>query len=169
MKTNAHHYEAAFESYLRGRGWPFVGVDESRRTVFADATLKSFDLLIYGDAGRHLIVDLKGRKFPAGRRGGRRWENWVTREDLRSLMAWERAFGAGFSAVLVFAYWLQGPPERSPFDDVHFHRGWFYAFTGIAVAAYADASRPRSGRWGTCSMPGADFAGTVRDVSAFLE
>lgn len=83
-----HHYEQAFETFLRSRRIPYVAVDEARRallpedhslrlTVADDAgersqALKSFDFVIYGQDGvrptdpsqpANLLVEIKGRKI----------------------------------------------------------------------------------------------------------
>ena len=173
MAHRDNHYEAAFEDYLRCRGWPYVAVDETKKAIFADAKIKSFDFLVYSSAGPNLLVDVKGRKFPdsirgAKRGGGKAWENWVTREDVDGLTEWEKVFGAGFHAVLVFAYWLQGPPQRAPFADVHLFRQRHYAFAGVTMAEYVTAAKPRSTKWQTLAMPGGELAKRARDVAAFL-
>jgi hypothetical protein len=168
MKRSVH-YEAAFESYLRAKGWPYVVVDEAKKAVFADLSVKSFDFLVYSSAGPNLLVDVKGRKFPDGAAArSRAWENWVTREDLESLAEWERIFGEGFLAVLVFAYWLQGPPQRAPFEDVHFFRQRHYAFAAIRLGDYAPAVRSRSPSWQTVAVPPVAFRRSVRDLASFL-
>ena len=76
------HYEAAFEDYLRSKGLPYVAVDEAKRAIFAGASIKSFDFLVYSASGPNLLADVKGRKFPdaiPGRKRGasQAWENWV--------------------------------------------------------------------------------------------
>lgn len=166
------HYEAAFEDYLRCKGWPFVAVDEAKRAAFAGAGLKNFDYVVYSASGPNLLVDVKGRKFPdsagPGRAASRAWENWVTREDIEGLAQWEGVFGYGFEAMLVFAYWLQGPPERTPFHDVHFFRQRHYAFAAVRLADYSSAARPRSAKWRTLTMPAAQFRQAVRDIADFL-
>jgi len=167
------HYEAAFEDYLRARGWPYVAVDDAKKAVFAGAALKSFDFLVYSSSGPNLLVDVKGRKFPdsGGPRkstASRAWENWVTRQDVEGLREWEKVFGQGFVATLVFAYWLQGPPQRAPFQDVHVFRQKHYAFVAIPLEDYLTSARPRSAKWQTIAMPTADFCKTARDVAAFL-
>ncbi len=168
------HYEVAFEDYLRGRGWPYVAVDEAKKAVFAGVPIKSFDFVVYSTTGPNLLVDVKGRKFPDSGPGRRKtqarpWENWVTREDLDGLSEWETVFGDGFQAVLVFAYWLQGPPQRAPFEDVHLLRGKHYAFQALALGDYITAARPRSAKWQTVALPAKRFQGLARDVSWFLE
>jgi hypothetical protein len=167
------HYEQAFEDYLRCRALPYVAVDETRKKAFAEARLKNFDFVVYSAVGPNLLVDIKGRKFPdlsvTGRkRSGRAWENWVTREDLEGLTQWEAIFGDGFRAVLVFAYWLQGPPAKTPFADVHVYRGRHYAFSAIPLDEYRAAAKPRSAKWQTLTMPAEPFRQAVCDVSELL-
>jgi len=173
MARRSVHYEAAFESYLQAKGWPYVLVDEAKKTVFADSAIKSFDFLVYSSTGPNLLVDVKGRKFPDSARPAsgapsRAWENWVTREDIDSLREWERIFGGDFVAMLVFAYWLQGPPQRSPFEDVHFFRRRHYAFAAIALGDYVEAVRPRSAKWQTVSMASGQFRRLAADLATFL-
>ena len=167
------HYEAAFEDYLRAKGWPYIAVDEAKKAIFAGVSIKNFDFLVYSGTGRNMLVDVKGRKFPdaAGRRkrgSSRAWENWITREDIDGLVEWEKVFGPDFFAVLVFAYWLQGPPARSPFDDVHWFREKHYAFVGIPLGDYVTAANPRSAKWHTLAMPAAAFSKQTRDIASFL-
>lgn len=167
------HYEAAFEDYLRAQGWPYVAVDEAKKAVFGDVAIKSFDFLVYSASAENLLVDVKGRKFPdlsPGRRAkaSRSWENWVTREDVEALGEWEKVFGDDFCAVLVFAYWLQGPPQYAPFEDVHWFRKRHYAFQAIGLREYVHSARPRSRKWQTLSVPSADFRRGVRDVADWL-
>jgi hypothetical protein len=173
MAHRDNHYEAAFEDYLRAKGWPYVAVDEAKKAIFVSAALKSFDFVVYSSTGPNLIVDVKGRKFPdtsGGKSRGpaRVWENWVTRGDVEGLQQWQEVFGSAFVAVLVFAYWLQGPPQRAPFGDVHVFRERQYAFLGIPLAAYLTAARPRSAKWQTVAVPAARFARAAADVSTFL-
>lgn len=173
MADRSNHYEAAFEDYLRTKGWPYIAVDETKKAVFAASTVKSFDFLVYSASGPNLLVDVKGRKFPAptpGRQRGasRMWENWITQQDADGLTEWQRVFGDGFVAVLVFAYWLQGPPQRSPFADVHWHRKSHYAFLAVRLNDYLSAARTRSGKWQTMGVPAKLFAEMAGDVASFL-
>jgi hypothetical protein len=172
MARRRVHYEAAFEDYLRARGWPYVAVDEAKKAVFAGAAIKSFDFLVYSATGANLLVDVKGRKFPdspAGRRAASRaWENWITRDDVEGLRRWQEVFGRDFAATLVFAYWLQGPPQRAPFEDVHCWRGRHYAFAAIGLEDYVSLARPRSAKWQTICVAGPQFAQSVGDVATLL-
>lgn len=120
--TDGAHYEAAFEDALRAAGWPYVRVDDQKRSILAGTTIKSFDFLVHPPGGGGWLVDVKGRKFPYSSRGlqpapmptaasrdlsesgndfplspGRSttthlWENWVTDDDLAGMAAWERTF-----------------------------------------------------------------------------
>src|SRR5687767_11699436 len=109
------HYELAFEHYLRANQIPYVAVDEAKRALraaplkdsngldhTAPARLKSFDFVVYSQAGPNLLVDLKGRKH-AGR-GGRSMQNWVTADDVDGLAEWATIFGGGFEPAFVFMF-----------------------------------------------------------------
>ena len=84
MAQRRHHYEHAFEAYLRERRVPYVAVDEARKALLPhahahasgdaamepgpakdEAALKSFDFVIYGQ-GSNLLIEVKGRRI--GRR-----------------------------------------------------------------------------------------------------
>ncbi len=84
-----HHYEQAFEEYLRTRRVPYVAVDEAKKALLPDGallrvrdeaadtdtsserSLKSFDLVVYGPR-EHLLVEVKGRRIaPRTLRGAR--------------------------------------------------------------------------------------------------
>ncbi len=171
MAHRSIHYEAAFEDYLRRKGWPYVAVDEAKKAAFGDLFLKSFDFVVYSETGPNLLVDVKGRKFPdpARHRGSsRRWENWITRDDVEGLQEWEKVFGDGFRALITFGYWLQGSPRLSPFQEVHLFRKRAYGFVGIWLSEYLDMARPRSERWQTLSAPMADFRRAARYMDDFL-
>ncbi len=158
--TKRHiHYEAAFEDYLRSQGIPYIPVDEQRKVIFAGARVKSFDFLVYRDGGEKWIVDVKGRKYPYVTEANRRyWENWVTRDDLAGLASWQEAFGAGFLAVFVFAYWLTDDDLlRRPTPHVHPYGDQRYAFLCITLDAYRSQCRPRSDKWDTVTLPTAVF------------
>lgn len=173
MARRSVHYEAALEDCLRGRGVPYVAVDEAKKALFGRAAIKSFDFVIYSDAGPNLLVDVKGRKFPAAAPGQkcarpRTWENWATRDDVESLFRWQGVFGSEFYPLLVFAYWLQGPPGGGPFEDVYVFRERHYAFLAIPLERYVALARPRSAKWRTISVPSAAFVKEIRPLSHWL-
>jgi hypothetical protein len=170
MAQRRHHYELAFEHYLRERRVPYLAVDEARKALLPGGAppaaggpaLKSFDFVLYG-AGANLLVEVKGRRIaPRPRRDGRpapagRLESWVTEDDVGSLRTWERLFGEGFSAAFVFLYWCDASPSRPLFEETFEFRGRWYAVRALTVEAYARAMRPRSPRWRTVHLSTADF------------
>ena len=165
MAQRPIHYEAAFEDYVRSRGWPYVPVDEHRKAIFAGARVKSFDFLVYRPQGAAWLVDIKGRKFPYQTNGGKRyWENWVTREDLEGLRRWEEVFGSGYEPVLIFVYWLVGMTGREPTHEPHLFRNEYYAFLWIPASLYAAHARTRSPKWGTVSVPSRAFRELVKPL-----
>ncbi len=90
MAQRRHHYERAFEEFLRSRRIPYVAVDEARKALLPDGdagalrvteiepraadpsappvtrtrSLKSFDFVIYAQP-TNLLLDVKGRKVIA--------------------------------------------------------------------------------------------------------
>jgi hypothetical protein len=166
-----HHYEQAFEQYLRARRIPYVAVDEARKALLPDnaklgvgapggvAALKSFDFVVYGRAG-NLLLDVKGRKIArtAGRGAGwSRLQNWVTREDIDSLRAWRTLFGEGFDAAFVFVYWCAEQPPDGLFQEVFAHGARWYAVRAVTLPEYEANMRVRSPRWGTVHLASGVF------------
>jgi hypothetical protein len=149
MAKRDNHYESAFEAYLRWLAVPYVAVDETRRSLAGDRTLKSLDFIVspQGCPGSWL-VDVKGRRFPTGRQK-QYWKNWTTVDELASLAGWEELFGPQFTGLLVFAYNVIG--DRAPLsaDELFVHRGSLYGFVSVRLDHYTSWSKPLSPRWGT--------------------
>jgi hypothetical protein len=173
MAQRQHHYEQAFEDYLRARRIPYVAVDEAKKALLPDPTvafrsqdqgaaLKSFDFVIYGQ-GQNLLVEIKGRKIgrkvsATGRgRGGGRLENWVTMDDVASLGRWEQLFGPEFQAAFVFVYWCDDQPPDALFQEMFECRGRWYALRAVKVRDYTGVMKLRSPRWRTVNVPPAVF------------
>lgn len=161
MAHRRDHYDRAFEGFLRARRIPYVAVDEARKTLLprggapdTDPALKSFDFVIYGEAG-NLLVDVKGRRV-SGR--GTRLESWVTLDDVESLGRWEALFGAGFEAAFVFMYWWREQPADALYQEVVEHQGQWYALRSVRVGDYARVMKQRSARWRTVDVPSREFA-----------
>ncbi len=169
MANRDNHYEAAFEAYLRGRGVPYVAVDEGRRSVLADGdSLKSPDFIVSSRGPLAWLVDVKGRRFPSGDDQKQYWKNWSTRDDLRSLAQWEQLFGAGFCGLFVFAYNIVGDRAPLPPEQLFEHRGGLYGFVAVRLADYAAHSHPISPRWDTVAMPTAEFRRLARPMDELL-
>lgn len=188
MAQRRHHYERAFESFLRERRIPYISVDEARKALLPDGarfnlaepredgagenrSLKSFDFIVYGQPG-NLLIDIKGRRIPPRAGGvstGRRLESWVTQGDIDSLETWERLFGDGFSAAFVFLYLCEGQPPDALFQEVFEDRGRWYAIRAISLGDYRRCMRVRSPRWRTVHLATADFERLSRPFTGVCE
>lgn len=154
MAKSSNHYDRAFEQLLRLIRRPYVAVNETRRALFQESSLKSMDFVVYSEQAANLLIDVKGRKMI---RGSRSWESWTTEEDLTSLMQWEEVFGDRFKGLLVFAYQLTEPRDLEQHALFWELRGRRYAFYGIWARDYARRMRPRSASWQTVSLRSRDF------------
>jgi hypothetical protein len=165
-----NHYEAAFEAYLQSEGLCHVAVDETRRPPLGDAPVKSLDFIVFGDHGARLVVDVKGRRFPAGppSRPRRVWECWSTREDIDGLVRWAEVSGDDYRGLLVFAYHL-GKDVRLADDtpDLWPWRGRRYLFRAVDVDDYREHMVTRSPRWQTVTLPLATYRSLVRPLGYF--
>jgi hypothetical protein len=169
MANRDNHYEAAFEEFLRGRGTPYVAVDEARRSLLADgASIKSLDFIVSATGEANWLVDVKGRRFPSGDVQKQYWKNWSTRDDLQSLARWEELFGGGFRGLLVFAYDVLGARAPLPAEELFEFRGNLYGFVAVVLSDYVSCARPISPRWDTWAMPAADFRRLARPMAELL-
>ncbi len=168
MANRDNHYEAAFEEFLRARQVPYVAVDETRRSLLGDGSLKSLDFIVSAD-GRptRWLVDVKGRRFPSGEQK-QYWKNWSTRDDLDSLFCWERLFGEQFAGLFVFAYNVVGDRAPLPAENLFAYRGGLYGFIGIRLREYASHARPISPAWDTVAMPTERFRDLAEPVESFF-
>ena len=165
LAIRKHHYEAAFEAFLRDRKIPYVAVDEAKRALFANARLKSFDFVVYSKNGPNLLVDVKGRM--GRKRAGRGvFETWTTQRDVADLMQWEEVFGEDFKAILMFVYWIDAPlsPEPGMFE----HQDKWYWLMGIDLAEYRNHMRGRSPKWETVCLPAKEFRSLARPMETWL-
>ena len=158
MALRGNHYDVAFEAFLRTRRTPYVAVDEQRRALLEQQSLKSMDFIVYSQKDANLLVDVKGRRFPSGDpQSGHRWENWATAEDVPALLKWQDVFGTDFRALLVFAYYIVSEAERDKFEELFSFRDRDYAFYGVWVDEYREAMQTRSESWQTVSVPSGPF------------
>lgn len=165
MADRTVHYEAAFEGFLRERGIPYVAVDEAKKALFSNAKLKSFDFVVYSKSGRNLLVDIKGRQL-CGKAASGSYQTWATEQDVDDLLQWEQVFGAGFTAVLMFVYWIDPPltPEAGMFQ----HKDRWYLMLGVELAQYQQYMRRRSVKWETVALPQAEFRSLARPIENWL-
>lgn len=164
-----NHYEAAFEAYLRRERLAYIAVDEARRSLVPDGSLKSLDFIVSPPGGPAWLVDVKGRRFPSGDEHQTYWKNWSTRDDLRSLAAWQRHFGAGFTPLLVFAYHLVGSRSPLPQEQLFEFRGAHYGFVAVRLADFVPHARPLSDSWDTVAMPVGEFRRAARSLADLLQ
>ncbi len=167
MADRDNPYEAAFEEYLRARTIPYVAVDETRRSLLDEKSLKSLDFIISTRRGERLLVDVKGRRFPSGTQR-QYWKNWSTQDDLRSLAEWERVFGNGFRSMFVFAYNVVGDRAPLPAEKLFEHKNELYGFVGIPLNHYLAHARQISPRWATVAMSTEKFRSLAAPFESFI-
>jgi hypothetical protein len=166
----SNHYESAFEAYLQEQRLCYVAIDERRRAILGETTVKCLDFIVYGPEGARLLIDIKGRRFPTGKAGKRRavWECWSTQDDIDGLERWAGLFGPGYQGLLVFSYHVL--PEVSlahNVEDLWTWRGRRYLFRAVPASDYRTSMRSRSPRWGTVTLPRDVFRDLVRPLSCF--
>jgi hypothetical protein len=176
------HYEQAFEHYLRANRIPYVAVDEAKKALLpaaakrkaaesadAVAALKSCYFVVYAPHG-NLLVDVKGRMFGSAKNdnpsSNRRYESWVTQEDVESLTRWQELFGKDFTAVFVFAYCLRQQPPDALFDELFAFGDKWYALREAHLTAYVQCMVSRSSKWSTVHVPGEAFSRISRPFMA---
>lgn len=157
MAKRHNHYELAFEAYLRQQRVAYVAVDEQRRSLIAEGSLKNLDYIVSPSDSVSLLVDIKGRQFPSGTKQKQYWRNWSTWDDLVSMAHWQDKLGAGSLALLVFAYEVVGNHSPIEASRLFAFRMRLYAFLAVRTADYIQFSRPLSAKWQTVSMPTATF------------
>lgn len=183
-----NHYEAAFEDYLRSEMIPYIAVNEKRRAIAAQGSLKNLDFILSPDvrferedpferfesdepfnnpSQRQWLVDVKGRRFPSG---SQYWRNWTTEDELNSLTRWQKRFGDDFEAALIFVYQLTSNQSPVPVNEIHFYRSEAYAMVAVTLDDYRQQAKPLSAKWQTVSVPTARFRQLARPlVSLFSE
>lgn len=182
MAQRRHHYERAFEHYLRARRMPYVAVNEAKQALLPTpssrlhvevagqrSSLKSFDFVVYGEP-TNLLLDVKGRRLATrsarssvvkartGSPAMPRLESWVTEDDISSLRVWRDLFGEGFDSAFAFVYWCERAPTGPLLRESFEFEGRWYAVRAVALDDYASKMRVRSPRWRTVHVPAEDFA-----------
>ena len=132
--------------------------------------LKSLDFIVHTPDGVHLLIDVKGRRFPAGppERPRRVWECWSTQDDLVALEQWGQLFGPSYEGMLVFMYDLQAEELPGHDEDVWQWRDHRYVLRAIPADVYRMHMRVRSPSWKTVSLPGPIYRQLVQPFSYFI-
>lgn len=170
MVIRRNHYEAAFEGYLRSARVPYVAVDEKRRALAQNASIKSLDFIVYAEQGPNLLIDVKGRtELALDQNRSRRWENWATREDIDALLQWQELFGEGFHSALVFAYQLPPDSISNNLETLFEFKGSLYAFYLVQIDEYQHKMKPRSDSWQTVFLHQRDFQELRQPVDVLFQ
>jgi hypothetical protein len=168
----SNHYENAFDAYLQWHRLCYLAVDETRRTLLGPSQVKSLDFIVFGRRGRGLLVDVKGRRFPAGypQRPRRVFECWSTEEDVDGLERWQEIFGPGYQGLLVFAYEIM-TDRNLPVDEKELWswEGRRYLYRAIAIADYRPHLRVRSPRWRTVSLSTQVYRSVAQPLAEFTK
>lgn len=170
MVLRRNHYDAAFEAYLRKQRIPYVAVDEKRRALAKDASIKSLDFIVYASQGPNLLIDVKGRtEISPNQSQSRRWENWATLEDIQGLQQWQELFGNDFVSGFVFAYQLPENSISNSLEKLFEFRGSLYAFYLVKIDEYRQKMKPRSESWQTVFLHQQDFHELRKPVDAIIQ
>jgi hypothetical protein len=167
MANRSNHYEAALEAYLRQLRIPYLAIDEKRRSLLGERSVKNLDFVVAAPGGASWLVDVKGRRFPAGS-GRQFWKNWSTYDDLESMGRWQALFGERSAGLFVFAYHLVARESPVPADQVFSFQSELYGFLGIRLADYAKHARRISPRWETLALPTLEFRRLARPLATWL-
>lgn len=169
-RTN--HYETAFEAYLQEQRLGYIAVDETRRALLGNGSLKSLDFIVHGAAEARLLVDVKGRRFPAGpdHRPRNVWECWSTLDDVRSLESWCRLFGPGYQGLLVFMYHIADNLELPGYEaDFWIWQDRRYLLYAVDVDDYRAHMKVRSRKWATVGLNGSVYRRLAQPFRAFTD
>ncbi len=165
-----NHYARAFQSWLDENKVKYIAVDQSKRVAFAANRIKSFDFLLYPNSETAVLTELKGRKFKGDSLAGlKNLQNWVTADDVKGLMSWEKIFdGTIANAVFVFTYMLEKIDVDSDGEEIYDFADNRYVFLAIELDDYRKNMMVRSPRWKTVYIPAKKFKNTAKSLRQFL-
>jgi hypothetical protein len=166
-----NHYERAFQAYLQHHQLGYVAVDQTRRSLWGPAPVKSLDFILFGEGDARYVIDVKGRRYPGGKAPRLRytWECWTPREDVDGLERWAELSGPSYRGLFVFMYHVLPSvvlPENIP--DLWTWRDRRYLLRAVPSADYRTAMRGRSPSWQTVTLPQAAFRSLVRPLKRFV-
>ena len=155
MARRNNHYEKAFEQTILKRGIDFSPINEGRVPIVDGQGIKNFDFLVYLPSGKHLLVELKGRKVS----GPNAVNCWATNQGVSDLGRWRDALGEEFEPVFVFVFEIpmvhQGRSHFT-FGD-RCYQAWL-----LTLNDFEKYSHQRSKSWGTLNVKSADFREVAR-------
>jgi hypothetical protein len=164
-----NHYERAFENWLVDNNIKHIIIDERKRAALGRAKLKSFDFLLYPPNGQIIIAEVKGRAFKGtsfAKLAG--FECWVTAEDIDSLANWQQVFGAGHTAVFVFAYKIENIDVDFDGREVFDYDAERYIFFAVKLDDYRSFMKRRSPKWQTVTLPADKFRRCATQIRQLL-
>ena len=169
MRLSSATYERAVEEYLRSHQLPYLAVNQRRRALAAQRSLKNFDFLVRARSGQHYLMEVKGRPFPYVHRARKvYWENWVHEEDLEGLRLWRDYFGFGFTGLVCYAYlvteaeFLESFPSRSQWQGRNF------GLVALTLEDFLQWAEQRSSRWRAKHIPPVLFRQLIHPLEVFL-
>ncbi len=154
----SNHYESAFESWLIENHIQYLHIDESKRAVFKNAKIKSFDFVLYLHNSKIALVEVKGRTFKGTsleKMSG--FECWVTTEDIEGLVYWQKIFGRNHGVFFVFAYKVEKIDVDFNGRDAFTYRQDRYLFFAVRLDDYQKFMKQRSPKWKTVTLPADKF------------
>ncbi len=159
MALRGNHYDAAFEAFLRTRRTPYVAVDEQRRTLLEQQSLKSMDFIVLFPRGRQPLGRRERAAVSFGRsRIGASLGKLGDGRGRPGVTQMARRIRKRLSPLLVFAYFhIVSDEERGKFNDLFSFRERTYAFYGVWAEDYKQAMHTRSESWQTVTVPSAAF------------
>jgi hypothetical protein len=164
-----NHYERAFEHWLIDHQIQYVRADEHERIGPAQQSVKNFDFLLCTAAGRRIIAEVKGRTFKgtnvAEMRG---FECWVTRDDVASLLMWQRVLGPSYEAAFIFAYRVLNVDVDFDGRETLLLGSDRYLFLAVCVDDYARHIKRRSPKWRTVTLPAERFREVAINLTSLL-
>ncbi|MCD4658086.1 MAG: HYExAFE family protein, partial [Planctomycetes bacterium] len=145
-------YEWCVIEYLKYRKLHHYRIEDLKQFMDrkTDESIKNFDILVPG-TDENVLIEVKGRK--ASGKNKLRFENWVTGEDIQSLMHWKKMFGKDFMSIFCFVYKIDHdmPAANSAFTCFSANNMRFAIF-GIELNKYIAESSLRSIKWNTFSL-----------------
>ena len=164
-----NHYEAAFEAFLRARRLPYIAVDEARRSLVADGSLKSLDFIVSPPGQIVVAGRCEGPPLSLGRRAPSVLEELVDARRPAQPGRLAESFRRRTSArcwCSRITWWPAG--RRCRREQLFEFRGEHYGFLGVRLADYVPHARPLSDSWDTVAMPTGLFRRAARPLDDWL-